>query len=243
MDSLLAKGPVLVHFFDYSQLNCVRTLPYLKGWEQRYGPLGLTVIGVQSPRFPFGADPRAAEKRFGELGIGYPILIDDEMKMWKDYGCEGWPSLFLWGRGGALRWFQFGEGEYRSTEDAIREAVAPEEGLPDRMEPVRETDVEGVEVIAPSSELIPGGEGPWTTTGHGDSFEVEYEGGGVHLTASGEGRIVIGLDGEPAGEITVEGPGLYTAVPDGPHAGHRLLVELEGEPEIWTVAFSPAVAD
>ncbi len=243
MDSLLAAGPVLVHFIDYSQLNCVRTLPYLKGWRERYGPLGLTVVGIQAPRFPFGADPETAVPAIEELGIEYPVLIDGEMKMWKDYGCEGWPSLFLWGRGGALKWFQFGEGEYRSTEDAIREAVAPEDELPERMEPVRETDVEGVEVIAPSSELIPGGEGPWTVAEHGDSFEVEYEAGGVYLTASGSGKLAIGLDGERIGEVTVDGPGLYPIVPEGRHAGHRLLVEIEGEPEIWTIAFSPAIAD
>jgi hypothetical protein len=243
MDSLLAAGPVLVHFIDYSQLNCVRTLPYLKGWHERYGPLGLTVVGIQAPRFPFGADPETAVPAIEELGIEYPVLIDGEMKMWKDYGCEGWPSLFLWGRGGALKWFQFGEGEYRSTEDAIREAVAPEDELPERMEPVRETDVEGVEVIAPSSELMPGGEGPWTVTEHGDSFEVEYEAGGVYLTASGSGKLAIGLDGERIGEVTVDGPGLYPIVPEGRHAGHRLLVEIEGEPEIWTIAFSPAIAD
>ena len=243
MDTLLAKGPVLVHFFDYSQLNCARTLPYLEGWNQRYRPLGLTVVGVQAPRFPFGGEIETAGPAIESLDLGYPVLVDGDMKMWKDYGCEGWPSLFLWGRGGSLKWFQFGEGEYRSTEDAVREAVAPEERLPDRMEPVRETDVEGVEVIAPSSELMPGGEGPWTISNHGDSFEVEYEAGGVYLTASGTGRVGVWLDGERLGEVSVDGPGLYPLVPEGPHASHRLLLELEGEPEIWTVAFSPAVAD
>lgn len=243
MDSLLAKGPVLVHFFDYSQLNCVRTLPYIEGWFERYGPLGLTVVGVQAPRFPFGADPEAAFRALEGLGLDYPVVIDGEMKMWKDYGCEGWPSLFLWSRGGALKWFQFGEGEYRSTEDAIREAVAPEERLPDRMEPIRETDVEGVEVIAPSSELMPGGDGPWTISGNGDSFEVEYEAGGVYLTAAGQGRVLVGLDGEPTEQVEIDGPGLYQLVPEGPHAPHRLVIELEGEPEIWTVAFAAAIAE
>lgn len=243
MDTLLAKGPVLVHFFDYSQLNCVRTLPYLKGWRERYGSLGLTVIGIQAPRFPFGADVEAATTAVSELGLDYPVLIDGEMKMWKDYGCEGWPSLFLWGRGGSLKWFQFGEGEYRSTEDAIRAAVAPEDELPDPMEPIRETDVEGVGVIAPSSELMPGGDGPWTIPDHGDSFEVEYEAGGAYLTATGSGRVAVGLDGESLGAVEIDGPGLYPVVPDGPHASHRLVIELEGDPEIWTVAFSPAIAD
>ena len=243
MDSLLAAGPVLVHFFDYSQLNCVRTLPYLKGWHERYGPLGLTVVGVQAPRFPFGSDPEAAAAAVRALGIGYPVVIDEEMRLWKDYGCEGWPSLFLWGRGGSLKWFQFGEGEYRSTEDAIRSAVAPEDRLPDPMEPIRETDVEGVQVIAPSAELMPGGEGPWTITGQGDSFEVEYEAGGAYLTASGKGRVRVGLDGEDLEPVEIDGPGLYPIVPEGPHAGHRLVVDLEGDPEIWTVAFSPAIAD
>ncbi|MFM9054389.1 MAG: DipZ protein, partial [Solirubrobacterales bacterium] len=86
MDELVARGPVLVHFFDFSQLNSVRTIPYLNGWFERYGPLGLTVLGVQAPRFPFGGDPEEVAAASEQLGIAYPVLVDPEMALWQLYG-------------------------------------------------------------------------------------------------------------------------------------------------------------
>ena len=244
MDQLVSRGPVLIHFFDFSQLNSVRTVPYLNGWFERYRPLGLTVIGVQAPRFPFGGDPDEVTRAAERLGIGYPVLVDPEMAFWKLYGCEGWPSLFLWGRGGALRWFHFGEGEYRATEEALRESLGPSKAaeLPEPMRPIRDTDEEGVEVIAPSSELFPGDDGPWTTGSGGTEFEVEYEAGSAWTTATGTGRLKVELDGTPQESVEIQGPGLYRlALHDG-HESHRMRVVLEGEPEIWSVSFAPARA-
>src|SRR6185295_3002226 len=123
MPSLTAKGPVLVHFFDYAQLNSVRTLPYLVEWDRRYREAGLATIGVQSPRFPFGADPVNVAAGLRDLGVELPVVVDAERELWHAYGCEGWPSLFLWTTGGALTWFHFGEGEYLGTEMAIQEEL------------------------------------------------------------------------------------------------------------------------
>jgi len=244
IEPLLAKGPVLVHFFDFSQLNSVRTLPYLTGWYERYSPLGLVVIGVQSPRLPPANDRGALEAAIERLGIPYPVLLDSGMELWKLYGCEGWPSLFLWGRGGRLRWFHFGEGEYGPTEDAIRESLGPSsaDSLPDPMEPIRETDVEGAEVIAPSPELFPGGDDPWTTGSGGSEFEIEYQAGSAWVTASGEGRLGVELDGEPLEAVLIEGPGLYRLAEHGRHGEHRMRITLEGDPSIWSVSFAPAPA-
>ena len=244
MDGLVSRGPVLVHFFDFSQLNSVRTIPYLNGWFERYGPMGLTVLGVQAPRFPFGGDPEEVAEATEELGIAFPVLVDPEMALWKLYGCEGWPSLFLWGRGGALRWFHFGEGEYRATEDALRESLGPSKApeLPEPMGPIRDTDEEGVEVIAPTPELFPGSDGPWTAESGGLEFEVEYEAGSAWTTATGAGRLQVEVDGEPADPVVVRGPGLYRlALHDG-HESHRMRVTLEGEPQIWSISFAPARA-
>ena len=65
----------------------------------------------------------------GRLGIAHPIADDSAHAVWHDYGCEGWPSLFLWGRGGALRWFHFGEGDYVGTEEAIQELLRERDAL------------------------------------------------------------------------------------------------------------------
>ena len=127
-----------------------------------------------------------------------------EHELWNVYGCEGWPSLFLWNQGGALAWFQFGEGEYRGTEEAIqaelREIDALRE-LPEPMAPIRPTDAPGETVIAPTPELFPGGswERPWIAGEDGETLEVPYEAGGAHVTAEGEGEIAIELDGAADG--------------------------------------------
>lgn len=245
MPVLAAKGPVLVHFIDYSQLNSVRTLPYLIEWHERYEPLGLRVLGVQTPRFPFGSALDEAEQGLRRLGVEFPVLLDDRNLLWTSYGCEGWPSLFLWGRGGILRWFHFGEGDYAGTEEAIQEALkAAFESLPEMpppMEPIRPTDGPGVEVIPPGQELVPFEGRPWTVN-DGQAFDVEYEGGGAYATAEGSGRLRIALDGEPHAEVVIDGPGLYALAEHDRHGAHRIGIELEGSPAIWSVSFAPAVA-
>ncbi len=277
MASLAAKGPVLVHFFDFSQLNSVRTLPYLIEWQRRYEPMGLRIIGVQAPRFPFGADPELARAGLKELGVGFPVVIDDQRILWNSYGCEGWPSLFLWGRGGRLRWFQFGEGEYRSTEEAIQAALAgppdrcssaePEQDegsgeaaegstngagpagvtMPEPMLPLRPTDAEGARVVPPGAELMPAGDRPWTIAEDGDFLEVTYEAGGIHATVSGAGSIAFRLDGNETGLVEIDGPGLYSLAEHDRHGQHRIEIRLVegpvGSPDLWSLSFSPALAD
>ena len=158
-----AAGPVLVHFFDFAQLNSVRTLPYVCEWARRYEAHGLTTIGVQAPRFPFGAEPDAVAAGLERLGVEFPVAIDADRRLWHAYGCEGWPSLFLWKTGGALAWFHFGEGEYRATEEAIQAELREQDALrelPAPMEPLRPTDAPGREGHAPhpraSSRAAPG---------------------------------------------------------------------------------------
>src|ERR1700759_4258115 len=100
MPALTAGGPALVHFFDFAQLNSVRTLPYLAEWSRRYREAGLSVIGVQAPRFPFAAERENVAAAVAELGIEFPVAIDAEHDLGAAYGCKGWPSLFLWSLGG-----------------------------------------------------------------------------------------------------------------------------------------------
>jgi hypothetical protein len=291
MAPLAAKGPVLVHFFDFSQLNSVRTLPYLAEWQRRYEPMGLRVIGVQAPRFSFGSDREVVATALERLEIEFPVVIDDRRILWNSYGCEGWPSLFLWGRGGRLKWFQFGEGEYRSTEEAIQAAVAgpPDrcsseeadsgseeadsgseeadsgseaadpgsgpagdagvEGLemPEPMSPLRPTDAEGARVVPPGAELMPAGDRPWTIALDGDFLEVTYEAGGVHATVAGTGSLAFRIDGDKTGLVEIDGPGLYDLAEHGAHGQHKVEIRLvdgpDGSPELWSLSFSPALAD
>jgi thiol-disulfide isomerase/thioredoxin len=127
---------VLVDFWTYSCINCLRTLPYLKSWDARYRSKGLVILGVHSPEFAFEHDlgnVRAAVKR---LGIHYPVALDNHYGTWNAYRNQYWPADYLVVRRGHLRDVHFGEGAYAETEHKIRlllgEALPPPLDQPDR---------------------------------------------------------------------------------------------------------------
>jgi hypothetical protein len=232
-----AGGPVLVHFFDFAQLNSVRTLPYLAEWARRYESHGLTTIGVQAPRFPFGAEPDAVAAGLERLGVEFPVAIDADRRLWHAYGCEGWPSLFLWKTGGALAWFHFGEGEYRASEEAIQAELREENALralPDPMDPLRPTDSPGARVMPPSEELFP-------DDSEEDRQEISYEAGGAYATVEGEGEIAIELDGSEVDPITISRPALYTLAEHPHHESHRLTLRPSQDLRIWSISFAAGV--
>ncbi len=243
MPSLTAGGPALVHFLDFAQLNSVRTLPYLSEWSRRYREAGLSVIGVQSPRFPFGADEAAVASGLAGLGVEFPVAIDAEHELWAAYGCEGWPSLFLWSLGGALAWVHFGEGEYLETEIAIQaelreiDALQP---LPEPMAPLRPTDAPGARVMAPTPEVFPGGswERPWTAGEDGEELLVEYAAGGAYATIEGAGSVAVELDGRPAGTIATADPALHPLAEHPSHGAHTITLRPTPGLRIWSVSFA-----
>ncbi len=246
MPALTASGPVLVHFLDFAQLNSVRTLPYLAEWDRRYRDAGLKTIGVQAPRFPFGADRDSVATGLRRLGVEFPVVIDAERDLWHAYGCNGWPSLFLWKLGGALVWFHFGEGEYRATEEAIQAELREQDALqalPAPMEPLRPTDAPGARVMPPSEELFPGGswERPWTAGEDGENLQVDYEAGGASATVEGRGEIAVVLDGGSAEQIQVGGAALYTLVEHPRHEGHTIVLHPSPGLRIWSISFPAGV--
>jgi cytochrome c biogenesis protein CcdA/thiol-disulfide isomerase/thioredoxin len=115
---------VLVDFWTYSCINCLRTLPYLKSWDTRYRSKGLVVLGVHSPEFAFEhnlGNVRAAVKR---LGIHYPVALDNDFATWSAYQNQYWPADYLIDRTGRVRDVHFGEGAYAETEHKIRDLLA-----------------------------------------------------------------------------------------------------------------------
>jgi hypothetical protein len=246
MPALTAAGPAIVHFFDFAQLNSVRTLPYLGEWVRRYREAGLSVIGVQAPRFPFGADREVVAAGLGRLGVEFPVAIDAERELWTTYGCEGWPSLFLWSLGGALAWFHFGEGEYLGTEMAIAEELREADALrvlPDSMAPLRPEDAPNARVIAPSAEVFPGGgwERPWVAGEDADELVVEYEAGGAWATVEGRGALALAVDGEDRGALQIPGPGIYELATHERHGAHAVALRPEAGMSVWSVSFDPGL--
>jgi cytochrome c biogenesis protein CcdA/thiol-disulfide isomerase/thioredoxin len=114
---------VLVDFWTYSCINCIRTLPYLTAWDRRYRRDGLTIVGVHSPEFPFEKDAGNVEEAIERNGIRYPVVQDNELATFTAYGTEYWPAEYFVDARGRVRYVHFGEGEYGEKEKAIRELL------------------------------------------------------------------------------------------------------------------------
>jgi cytochrome c biogenesis protein CcdA/thiol-disulfide isomerase/thioredoxin len=118
-DSLHGKV-VLVDFWTYSCINCLRTLPYIKAWNEKYKDSGLVIIGVHTPEFPFEKDEANVRKAVKDLGITYPVPMDNNYKIWRSFNNEYWPADYFIDATGAVRFHHFGEGAYDESEKQIR---------------------------------------------------------------------------------------------------------------------------
>jgi thiol-disulfide isomerase/thioredoxin len=150
---------VLIDFWDYTCVNCIRTLPYIQAWHERYKESGLTVIGVHTPEFTFATYESNVQRGIAEFGLTYPIVVDSNYDLWRAYANRYWPSKYLLDGDGYLRWAHFGEGSYRETEEMIQELlreVNPELQLPALMNEIRESDKPGAVCFPPSPELYLG---------------------------------------------------------------------------------------
>jgi cytochrome c biogenesis protein CcdA/thiol-disulfide isomerase/thioredoxin len=111
---------VLIDFWTYTCINCIRTLPYLEAWDAKYRSKGLTIIGVESPEFPFEKDAGNVAAAIKQFGIHYPVVQDNNLATWNAWGNEYWPADYLIDKTGQVRYATFGEGDYTTTESAIR---------------------------------------------------------------------------------------------------------------------------
>jgi cytochrome c biogenesis protein CcdA/thiol-disulfide isomerase/thioredoxin len=115
---------VLVDFWTYSCINCIRTLPYLKAWDAKYRKDGLTIVGVHTPEFPFEREAGNVETAIRENDIRYPVAQDNDQATWNAYGNQYWPAEYFIDARGRVRYVHFGEGEYDEKEKVIRELLA-----------------------------------------------------------------------------------------------------------------------
>jgi thiol-disulfide isomerase/thioredoxin len=119
---------VLVDIWTYSCVNWLRTLPYVRAWDERYRDRGLVVVGVHAPEFGFEHDLDNVRRAAGELGVGYPVVIDNDFSIWRSLDNHYWPALYLVDRDGRVRFHHFGEGAYEEIEGAIQQLLGVDEG-------------------------------------------------------------------------------------------------------------------
>lgn len=115
---------VLVDFWTYTCINCIRTLPYVQDWHQKYKDQGLVVVGVHTPEFPFERATKNVQDAIKRFDITYPVAQDNGYQTWDRYKNKYWPAVYLIDKQGNIVYSHFGEGNYKQTETAIRALLA-----------------------------------------------------------------------------------------------------------------------
>jgi thiol-disulfide isomerase/thioredoxin len=219
--TLKRAQPLLVEFWDFCRPNSIRTLPYLKAWHERYADAGLRIVGVHCPGFRLSQDEEDLREAVARLGISYPVLIDTELELWREYENEGWPARYLFDGGARLFEYHFGEGAYAETELAIQELVEVER---EPLAPVRPEDAPDAVLLAPTHDVAGAYSGP-------------YEAGGVWAALGGRG--VIRVNGS---EIAVDHTGAYPLLEHERHTAETLELEIGAGVVCEATCFTPGLA-
>jgi cytochrome c biogenesis protein CcdA/thiol-disulfide isomerase/thioredoxin len=147
------KGKVvLVDFWTYSCINCLRSLPYVNAWANKYHDQGLVVIGVHAPEFAFERDANNVQKAVHDLGINYPVALDNDFAIWKGFNNQYWPAHYFVDAKGQIRYHHFGEGAYAESEQVIQQLLK-EAGQKNVSSDVVVADAQGVQKSADDAEM------------------------------------------------------------------------------------------
>jgi thioredoxin family protein len=245
LGTLLGRHAVLVWFWDFASLNSLRALPYLAEWDRRYREHGLRVFGIHSPQFDFGADRARVEGAVERLGIEFAVAVDSAFEIWKAYGNEVWPALYLWDRRGVLRFYHFAEGAYEDAERAIQELLREIDDqleLPAPMQPIRETDRPDALVHAPTAHTYLEPDRGARAIAAGERLAIRYAGAGAAAVLDGEGEVEVLVDGQRSGTVTLDGARLYELVDHGRHEEHELALLFDAPGRAYAFSFAPAPA-
>ena len=165
---------MLIDFWTYSCINCLRAMPFVHEWERRYRDHGLVVIGVHTPEFAFERDPRNVMKAVQQLKVEYPVALDNQYTIWRAFNNRYWPAQYFVDAQGNIRGHQFGEGNYARSEQMIRRLLADagQTNLPPPADPAA-AELKGVAAQADMSNL----RSPETYLGHARAEQFASPGG------------------------------------------------------------------
>jgi hypothetical protein len=239
---LAQRGYVLLlDFWDYTSSASLHSIPYVIDWHRKYGAQGLVVLGVHTPRFPFGKEPENVQHAIQRLGIPYPVVMDNEAMVWGRYGNRVWPAQHLVDRSGFVRFVNAGGGSPGSTEHMLQTLML-DAGLlndfPDLTEPLRETDRPGAVCYRATPEIFAGylRGSMGNVEGYGPESEIRYADPGIYL----EGKFYVAGDwsndrddlrlvGEGAGEVLVRYTALEVDAVLAASGGRELEVRQDGQ--------------
>lgn len=177
---------VLIDFWDYTCVNCIRTLPYIKEWHARYKDKGLIIVGVHTPEFEFAKERENVEEAVDRFGIEYPVLLDSDYQNWSAYANRYWPHKYLVGPDGRIFYDHIGEGGYGDTETIIQgvlKEINSGVALPQIMEPVSGENKTGAVCYPMTPELYLGYERGviGNVMGYHENQVVDYVDPGNHV--------------------------------------------------------------
>ena len=120
LEEVMKDKVILYDIWTYSCINCIRTLPYITAWDDKYSEQGLLIIGIHSPEFEFEKDPQNVQIAMEKHGINYPVVLDNDMETWKAFENRYWPRKYIADHEGFIRYDHIGEGAYQETEKVIQ---------------------------------------------------------------------------------------------------------------------------
>ena len=167
------KGKVVViDFWTYSCINCLRSLPYIKAWDAKYRKDGLVIIGVHAPEFAFERDPANVAKAIRDLGVAYPVALDNNYVLWRALKNNYWPAHYFVDARGRVRYHHFGEGDYAMSERVIRQLLA-EAGHAPKDAAMAEANASGTQAAAAFADV----DSPETYVGYARAANFASPGG------------------------------------------------------------------
>lgn len=182
---------VLVDFWTYTCVNCIRTLPFMKAWHEKYSKLGLLAIGINTPEFEFEKDLKNVSAAAKKFGLKYPIALDNNYETWNAFSNHYWPAKYIFDARGNLVYTHFGEGNYSETEAKIRELLQAAGKDVSKIKPTAEPARKFSFGITPETYC-----GSARNSGLGSGGVCKPDGICAHIDKSAHERDVIYLSGE-----------------------------------------------
>ena len=219
---------VLVDIWTYSCVNWLRTLPYVRAWDELYRDRGLVVVGVHAPEFGFERDLDNVRRAAGELGVGYPVVIDNDFAIWRSLDNHYWPALYLVDHDGRVRFQHFGEGAYEETERAIQQALGVDEATV-RVDTGGLAEPADWDTLGSQETYLGDGRGEGRTDGSADRLALNQWALTGNWSVGDEAAVLEAAGGSIAYRFQARDLNLVLA-PSASGAQVRFAVKLDGQP-------------
>ncbi len=243
MQSLRGKV-VLIDFWTYTCINCIRTLPYLKNWHAKYKDSGLVILGVHTPEFEFEKLSTNVKEAIDDFGIEYAVVQDNDYATWQAYKNRYWPAKYLIDKNGKIRYTHFGEGDYDETEKKIQELLALDMTIDNPTYQIQSRTPEIYLGSARGNYSLITTTGVWTKSEEyampqkGATLTLTFEAAKVFLVMRGNGNVKVFLDDEYISTVTVASDKLYELINRSQPDKHKLKLEfLNDSIELYAFTF------